>query len=116
MRFIVLVTTDLLLNLHQSPFEFDFSRVTIFGLIKFRHLGPPIRRMVGMIIPTTVSSVTKAEQHGLQGVLREVTAPPPQHSVRNKDQILINLFIAQVCGSLSAIIMLVSLFVSYSFS
>src|SRR5271155_4809427 len=76
MRFIVLVTTDFLLNLHPSPFEFDFSRVTIFGLIKFRHLGAPIRRMVGMIIPTTVSSVTKAEQHGLQGFCVRSQLPP----------------------------------------
>lgn len=76
MRFIVLVTTDFILNLHQSPFEFDFSRVTIFGLIKFRHLSPPIRRMVGIFIPTAVSLVTKAEHHGL----REVIVPPPQHT------------------------------------
>ena len=38
-----LLTTDFILNLHQSPFEFDFSRVTIFGLTKFQHFDPPGR-------------------------------------------------------------------------
>jgi len=52
-RSTVPVTTDFILNLHQSPLEFDFSSVTIFGVIKVPTPQPPIRRMVGMVIPTT---------------------------------------------------------------
>ena len=51
MRFIVLVTTDFLTESSSKSLEFDFSRVTIFGSIKFCYLGPQAGEWVGMIIP-----------------------------------------------------------------
>jgi hypothetical protein len=66
-----------------------------------------------VIIPTTVSSVTKAEQHGfaeLQGFCARSQFYPAAQRLETKNQSLINLFIAQVCAGSSAIIMLVSLF------